>query len=440
VFLSPRRLAANKSSSSKGPPQSAETTETLNDFPPSTNASTQPQKSESHAKASIPTAAPSDAACAASPMKAAKASSTPTPSSTLSSEASPTSASSLSLSLEVEELRNKSFLERLQDLWYERSGTSEILALKESVNESSLAFDQASAKVTLSRRHLDDCLRDWERTSGQHLQLLQRRESWTPDDAQSFANLVSKEITTRRALEQARKDLGKAEELLSKRQLEYMNRMRRRYHEEQIWQDQWRVLGTYGTWSLIVLNSCVFLGSQFFLQQREHARMKAIEELVRENRNQYIMGHSATASTAATVKMDTETSSAVHDATVSGNDAYASGETEQNQRNPTIENTQKVAEKSAVVADPKNWREQVISEWQKVQTSAVNKWQQIRNRSEATLVNLKSRTQKVVATIPALKDMPKSPEEVHVPSAIVGASAMGAVVVVAMLLIPSNKR
>ena len=165
------------------------------------------------------------------------ASSTPTPSSMLSSfsESTPKdNGQAMPSSLRSQEFQDKNFLEKLQDVWYERSGTSEILHLKESVNEASLEFDQASAKVTFARQHLDGSLRDWERTSGQHLQLLQRRESWTTEDAQTFADLVSREITTRTALEQARQDLAAAEETLSKRQLEYMNRMRRRYHEEQI--------------------------------------------------------------------------------------------------------------------------------------------------------------------------------------------------------------
>eukprot|EP00562_Extubocellulus_spinifer_P018890 CAMPEP_0178601730 /NCGR_PEP_ID=MMETSP0697-20121206/34548_1 /TAXON_ID=265572 /ORGANISM="Extubocellulus spinifer, Strain CCMP396" /LENGTH=146 /DNA_ID=CAMNT_0020239817 /DNA_START=1 /DNA_END=439 /DNA_ORIENTATION=- len=39
-----------------------------------------------------------------------------------------------------------------------------------------------------------------------------------------------------------------------------MDAMRKRYHEEQIWNDRWRVLGVYGTWGLIALNSVLFLG------------------------------------------------------------------------------------------------------------------------------------------------------------------------------------
>ncbi|KAG7355193.1 She9 / Mdm33 family protein [Nitzschia inconspicua] len=367
-----------------------------------------------------------------------------TPSSNLSSESSSSTTSSLSSNLEVEELRNnKSFLERLQDLWYERSGTSEILELKESVNEASLAFDRASVQVNLARRHLDESLRNWERTSGKHLQLLQRRESWTPDDAQNFANLVSQEIMARSAMEKARNDLATAEETLSKRQLEYMNRMRRRYHEEQIWQDQWRVLGTYGTWSLIVLNSCVFLGSQYFLRVRENARMKAIEELIRENRVHNAAAHipieqqpvdvPTPSQQTTSTSLAKETTAPLTNTTdkIESKEPFEDSTRQKN----SVENLQE----STVWQESTNWREKILFEWQNVHSTAVHKWQQLQSRSKTAFQTIQQKTQNIVAAIPALQEMPKSVDEVHVPSAIVGASFMGAVVVVVMFLVPTKR-
>mmetsp|Transcript_38461 Transcript_38461/g.43945 ORF Transcript_38461/g.43945 Transcript_38461/m.43945 type:complete len:498 (-) Transcript_38461:92-1585(-) len=178
------------------------------------------------------------------------------------------------------EKRAELYYDRIFRFWSERSGSSEILQLKESVNNAGLAFDKVSADVLLARKKLDDALRTWELASGRHMQLLQRRESWTPEDAQRFADLVTFEITSRSKLEQRRQNLAQSEESLTKSQLNYINKMRKRYHEENIWQDQWRVLGTYGTWTLIVLNSFVFLGSQYFLRLRETERMETIERLV----------------------------------------------------------------------------------------------------------------------------------------------------------------
>ena len=175
------------------------------------------------------------------------------------------------------------WLDNILELWKAKSGTSEVLALKQAVAIKADAFDAASAKVVQARRHLDESLLSWERVNGQHMQLLQRRDRWTPEDAREFANLVEKEVHNRTTMELARTTLTTSENVLSQTQMEYMNAMRKRYHEEQIWQDQWRILSTFGTWSLIVLNSILFLSSQFFTRRREASKMKHLEKLIKEN-------------------------------------------------------------------------------------------------------------------------------------------------------------
>jgi len=175
------------------------------------------------------------------------------------------------------------WLEDILEVWKAKSGTAEVLVLKEAVSTKAEAFDTASASALQARRHLDESLMLWERVNGQHMQLLQRRDRWTSEDAREFASLVEKEVHNRTTMENARSKLTEAENILNQTQLEYMNAMRKRYHEEQIWQDQWRILSTFGTWSLIVLNSLIFLSSQFFHYRREASKMKHLETLIKEN-------------------------------------------------------------------------------------------------------------------------------------------------------------
>jgi hypothetical protein len=164
----------------------------------------------------------------------------------------------------------------------ERTGTAEISQLKQDVTTASFEFDAATRNVALARRKVDETLIEYESINRRHNSLLHKRDKWTPDDASSFAMLVNLEVTTRQRLEEARTLLQTHEEGLSQSQLSYMNAMRRRYHEEQIWQDKWRVFGTYGTWTLIMLNSLVFLASQYVHRIREVGRIKAIETLINE--------------------------------------------------------------------------------------------------------------------------------------------------------------
>ncbi len=111
---------------------------------------------------------------------------------------------------------------------------------------------------------------------------MQTRDKWTPAQALEFAKLLEKEVQVRTNLEQAKKDLAEKETHQSKLQIDYMNNLRKRYHEEQIWTDKWRILSTYGTWGLIALNSVVFLISQYLFRVRERGRMKDFEALLKE--------------------------------------------------------------------------------------------------------------------------------------------------------------
>jgi len=90
-------------------------------------------------------------------------------------------------------------------------------------------------------------------------------------------------VRIRNELEGVKEELATLESEQSSRMNEYMDALRRRYHEEQLWQDKWGVYSTYGTWGLIVLNSVVFLASQYLWRARESRRMKEVQELLKQS-------------------------------------------------------------------------------------------------------------------------------------------------------------
>eukprot|EP00980_Cylindrotheca_fusiformis_P031490 scaffold26459_cov162-Cylindrotheca_fusiformis.AAC.4 len=156
------------------------------------------------------------------------------------------------------------------------------MELKQKVNESSQKFDEKQRLVYNARNDLEKALKAWEDSQSQHTRLLQARDRWTPTEAQEFATLVQSEVQVRNDLKRAKENLSERESQQASAQTEYMNDLRRRYHEEQIWQDKWRVMSTFGTWGLIVLNSIVFLISQYLYRMRETRRMKEIESLLHQ--------------------------------------------------------------------------------------------------------------------------------------------------------------
>jgi len=107
--------------------------------------------------------------------------------------------------------------------------------------------------------------------------------------AEEFAWLTAEEGRARMERERAKVALREAEEAMRRTQAECMDAVRRRYHEEQVWQDKWRVLETYGTWLLIGLNSAIFLGGQALYSHREDQKLKAIASVINERTEALVM-------------------------------------------------------------------------------------------------------------------------------------------------------
>lgn len=205
------------------------------------------------------------------------------------------------------------FLNRLQQTVLDTSGLTELERLKTAVEEASIQFDKATKNVAHSRVQVEQAQKAHDLAHKKHVHLLMRREDWSGEDAQSFVNITAEEVSTRQHLVDAQAALKRAEDYAITAQHTYMDAMRKRYHEEQLWQDKWRLLGTYGTWSLIGINTCVFLGGQMVTQRREMNRLKHMEELLvkhqEENKKVFESNHKAHAAARGAEEDDTTTTS-----------------------------------------------------------------------------------------------------------------------------------
>ena len=181
---------------------------------------------------------------------------------------------------------SQALVAQLTDLYSKHSGLYELSNLKQAATKASIAFDDAVLAVKSSRLSAEAATSQYESTNQKHVTMLMRRDSWSSADAAEFAELTAREVKARKVLLKAREGLRSAEDEAGRSQVIYMDALRKRYHEEQIWQDKWRVLSTYGTWGLIVLNTALFCGGQIFHWRREDGRMRLIEDLIRE-RNDY---------------------------------------------------------------------------------------------------------------------------------------------------------
>jgi hypothetical protein len=177
------------------------------------------------------------------------------------------------------------------------TGVDEISALKHAVANASRNFDTATARVQEMRRQLDQRTAHYQQLSQQHADMMNRRHEWTDQSVHEFASLTAAEGRARQTADQSRESVREAEANLHEAQNHYMDALRRRYHEEQVWNDKWRVLGTYYTWALIALNSAVFVGGQLLYYRREGQRLMAIQNMLQGLKDNATIT-SATATTA----------------------------------------------------------------------------------------------------------------------------------------------
>ncbi|KAL7560435.1 hypothetical protein ACA910_016181 [Epithemia clementina (nom. ined.)] len=174
--------------------------------------------------------------------------------------------------------------QQMVDYWADAAGVNEIAMLKEQVNEAARVVDERNRKVQELRQQVQHDTKQAEQLSARHQKLLLLHRNGTDlltdDDVQQFAQLTAAESKARVNATQSLQALASWESELQQAQVVYMDALRKRYQEEQVWQDKWRVLGTYWTWLLIGLNSVVFVAGQVLHWRREEARLQAIQSMI----------------------------------------------------------------------------------------------------------------------------------------------------------------
>jgi hypothetical protein len=354
---------------------------------------------------------------------------------------------------------NKTVLSSVGDWFNHISGTHEIQSLKQQVQKTSHEFDQATNELVQGRKLVDTSLQEWQHVSGQHLTLLQHKESWTSQDAQQFTTLITREVEAKRALKNAQHALHKAETAATQSQIQYMNSLRQRYQEEQLWQDHWRVLGTYGTWSLIGLNMMIFLTSQYYQNRRELRRLKEIERIIVENNN------NNDKRLAETIKEQHHKVQVVNKEDTAGIDAkidnnLSEKETTSSTAASPSEDTKETNEESTGQEEPEDrldgnvfarcWKSVRVAFNDKANTKEADTNEeedmQLSSSSYTKESIVESLTRVWTKAISSSKEALQSDhkldiiKEIHAPSAILGASAMGVLVFAISIVLPSNRR
>ena len=179
------------------------------------------------------------------------------------------------------ESSSPSRLEQISKALEEITGVHEIAALKQTVVDASDRLESCTQQLQNLRQQLDQESLEHQDLATKYAEMMAKRHEWTEKDVTTFAQLTAAEGKARSAVDATRQALQTAETAWQDAQTSYLDAVRQRYHEEQVWHDKWRVLGTYWTWTLIGLNSVVFVVGQALHYRRETLRMQSLQDMIR---------------------------------------------------------------------------------------------------------------------------------------------------------------
>jgi len=137
------------------------------------------------------------------------------------------------------------------------TGYTELADHKHAVTTAESTFHSAQSHLTSARTRHTQILADRTRLHHRLLTHLQHQATWTPEDAQLFATLHNEHHNAVKSEETARASLDEAEAGMAKAYTGLVERIRARYHAEQVWSDWVRMWSTVGTIGVVVVNTVV---------------------------------------------------------------------------------------------------------------------------------------------------------------------------------------
>ncbi|MCJ1472448.1 sensitivity to high expression protein she9 [Lambiella insularis] len=169
--------------------------------------------------------------------------------------------------------------QRLNDL----TGYSGIEALKKEIEEQEELVRTTRDSVQKAKADYTTAIATRSASQREVNELLQRKNSWSPQDLERFTSLYrsdhANEVAETSAQEAVTLAEGKAEEASSRLSATILAR----YHEEQIWSDKIRRMSTWGTWGLMGVNVLLFMVFQVAVEPWRRKRLvKGFEEKVME--------------------------------------------------------------------------------------------------------------------------------------------------------------
>lgn len=168
------------------------------------------------------------------------------------------------------------------------TGYSSIQQLRNSIGSMEKELDAVKEKVKQHKDMYTDAINQRIQSQREVNDLLQRKNSWSPNDLERFTQLYKDDTMNSKRVEECKLKLNEIETREDQLNNDLYRAILTRYHEEQIWSDKIRRTSTWGTFILLGINICLFLILQLLLEPWKRRRLtRSFEDKVKSALEQY---------------------------------------------------------------------------------------------------------------------------------------------------------
>lgn len=148
----------------------------------------------------------------------------------------------------------------------------EVSHLKATLNDARAKYESAQSTHIDIHRKIND--------------MLHKRSSWTPDDANTFGALHGQELLLEKRVEDSKLDYDKVSDELEAAQTRLLQNIRERYNQEQVWSDKIRSVSTWWTWILVTVQFFSFIAMYAIIEPMKRQKLAGEVEAAFERRLQ----------------------------------------------------------------------------------------------------------------------------------------------------------
>ncbi|KAJ3397022.1 sensitivity to high expression protein she9 [Lobulomyces angularis] len=169
---------------------------------------------------------------------------------------------------------NNTLLPKLSEKINSVTGYDKLDKLKFSVQKRDQELFEAKKLFQIAKKNYEEVIEKRRKSQEQMTSLHQRKDSWTDSDLNLFTELYRKSINLEQEEINAKQDYQLKNDEFETAHVKYLNEVRERYIEEQLFSDKIRQLSTYWTWGLISIHLTIFIVLNLIIEPKKREKFK----------------------------------------------------------------------------------------------------------------------------------------------------------------------